>query len=278
MISVLILTFNEELNLPRCLASVRWSDDVVVFDSGSTDRTLEIARAAGARVFHHPFVDYSAQREAARTLVEYKYPWVFALDADECPDDTLAEEIRQVAAGPDTGCSAYAMRIKHHFLGRWLKHASLYPTWYTRLYRPDEIRYPPRAVHEHPEMTRRLGELRGHLMHYSFTKGLADWFRKHIRYAELEAQENLRHVNQEALDWRGMFLSADPRRRRRALKSLSYRLPGRPYLRFWYMYLARGGFLDGRAGLTYCQLLAMYERMVVLEMMEIDRRRRGLTL
>ena len=278
MISVLILTYNEELNLPRCLESVRWSDDVVVFDSGSGDRTLDIAKAAGARVFHRPFDDYASQREAARVTVDYKYPWVLALDADECPDDRLVEEIRAIVARGETGASAYAVRVKHFFLGRWLKHASLYPTWIVRVFRPDEIRYAPRAVHEYPESRRALERLEGHILHYSFNKGLADWFRKHVRYAELEAEENLRSLAEDRLDVRGMFSRVDPRRRRRALKALSFRLPCRPLLRFCYMYVLQGGFLDGWPGLVYCRLLAMYERLIVLEMMEIRRRRRGLTL
>jgi glycosyltransferase involved in cell wall biosynthesis len=268
VISVVILTKNEAVNLPECLRSVAWSDDVVVFDSFSTDATPEIARAHGARLVQHEFVDYGSQREAARR-VGYKHPWVLAVDADERPDAELVAELQAIAGRGADEHAAYRVRRKDHFMGRWIKHCTLYPSWFLRLYRPEKIVYEPRAVHEYPTVSGRVGELSGHLLHYSFNKGLEDWLQKHVRYARLEAAENLWSLaaGRRSLDFAGL-LSGDPVRRRRALKELSFRLPMRPWLRFAYMYGLRGGFLDGVAGYRYCKMLAMYEAMIVLQMQD----------
>jgi glycosyltransferase involved in cell wall biosynthesis len=263
LISVLILTKNEEVNITRCIASVQWSNDIVVFDSLSTDRTVELATAAGARVIQHPFVDYGSQREAARQ-VGYHNPWVLAVDADEQPDAELVAEMqRAVEANPNA--AAFRMRRKDYFQGRWIKHCTLYPSWFLRLYRPDRIRYEPRAVHEYPTVDGTVGELTGHLIHDNFSKGLEDWYHRHVQYAALEGAENIRVLNDPSskLDLLGLISISDPVRRRRALKSLAMRLPCRPLLRFAYMYVLRGGFLDGAAGLEYCRMIAGYERMIV---------------
>jgi glycosyltransferase involved in cell wall biosynthesis len=267
LISILILTHNEEANIKACLESVAWSDDVLVFDSFSTDKTPEIAAACGARVMKHSFENFGAQREAARQLGAYKHPWVLSLDADERPDDELVAELKAIVAGPQDGPGAYRMRRKDHFQGRWIKHSTLYPSWFVRFYRWDRVRYEARSVHEYPTVDGSVGELKGHLLHYSFNKGLADWWIKHALYASLESQEGLKSLSQP-LDYAGLISPADPVRNRRALKNLAARMPFRPFLRFAYGYLARGGFLDGRPGLDYCLMLAAYEHMIVLNMRE----------
>jgi glycosyltransferase involved in cell wall biosynthesis len=268
MISVLILTYNEEINLPECLKSVSWCDDVVVFDSISTDKTSEIARSAGARVFQRPFDNYSRQREAARTTVPYKYPWVLALDADERVTPELRDEIcsLNLASTPN---AAFRMRRKDMFQDKWIRHATLYPSWFLRLYRNDAINYKGRSVHEYPQTTGPVGILGGHLLHFSFNKGLGDWLRKHVAYAEFEARENIAERGQ-SLRPRDLF-SRNPLARRAALKRLSLRLPFRPTLRFLYSYVMRLGILDGRAGLVYCRMIAMYEYFIVLQLRELER-------
>ncbi len=274
-ISTLILTLNEEVNLPKCLDSLSWCDDIVVFDSFSTDRTVDIARSRGARVFQHRFDNYGAQREAARTLVDYQYPWVLTVDADERVEPALIEEMRAIAAEDGRGHSAYRMRRKDHFMGRWIPHATLYPTWFVRLYRNESIWYSERTVHEHPEVKGTVGVLEGHLLHYSFNKGFADWLQKHKRYASLEAEEGLRSLLENRVDWGGVSKLSDPRERRKFLKVLSYRMPCRPALRFFYMYLIRRGILDGIPGATYCTLLSLYEYLIVINMKQMRRSSHG---
>lgn len=277
-VSVLILTFNEEKNLPACLDSVAWSNDVVVFDSYSTDRTVAIAERRGARVMQRKFDNYGAQRAAALLDVNYKYSWLLTLDADERLESKLVDEIKVVTADPTHAHVAYRMRRKDYFMGKWIRRSTLYPSWFLRLYKPGCVHYEARAVHEYPIVDGMVGVLDGHLIHHSFNKGLSDWLAKHNTYAELEARENLTSIRGDYLDWRGLMASRkrQPVQRRRALKKLSFRLPCRPLLRFIYMYVWRHGFLDGRPGLTYCRLLAIYEYMIVLKMKEIERRKRGL--
>ena len=266
MISVLILTRNEAVNLPECLASIQWCDDIIVFDSYSDDATCDIARSAGARVVQRKFDDYSRQREAARQ-VNYRHRWVLALDADERPDDILRQEMMTIASSAQPGHDIYRVRRKDHFMGQWIKHVTLYPSWFLRFYRPDRIHYPPRLVHEYPTFDGEAGELAGHLMHYSFNKGLTEWFEKHVQYAEMEARENLDSIRTgSSLDAACRALTFDPVQRRKALKQLSHHMPLRPTLRLAYMLILRRGLLDGRAGLQYAMMMAAYERMIVSNM------------
>jgi glycosyltransferase involved in cell wall biosynthesis len=275
-VSILILTLNEEKNLTACLESVAWSDDIIVFDSYSTDRTVEIAKQYGVRVVQRKFDNYGAHREAARLHVKYRYPWVLALDADERLEPELIKELQTVASDPSIPHAAYRMRRKDHFMGKWIRRSTLYPSWFLRLYRPPRIRYPTRLVHEYPIVDGTVGVLRGHLVHFSFNKGISEWVAKHNIYSEFEARETLVKIRELKLDWLGLASVQQPVRRRRALKELSFRLPCRPMLRFLYMFVWRRGFLDGWPGLTYCRLLAIYEYMIVLKEKEIERREKEL--
>lgn len=274
-VSILILTLNEEVNLPRCIQSVAWSDDIVVLDSFSTDKTVEIAKTAGARVVQRKFDNWSAHQNWAVANIPFKHPWVFYIDADEVVTPELANEIRQIAARADNPHVAYRVRRKDTFLGKWLRHSSMYPIWLPRLFRPPHIAWErlvnPVAVINGPQ-----GSLREHMLHYSFNKGIQAWIAKHNQYAGFEAQEAMKSIRTRTLDVKGLFSTSDPVRRRKAMKTLSFRLPFRPLLRFLYMYILRRGFLDGWAGLTYCRLVAFYEYMIVLNMRELERREKGL--
>ena len=264
MISVLILTYNEEVNIADCLKSVSFSDDILVFDSNSTDKTQELARKAGARVLTRAFDDYGSQRQAALEQGNFKHPWLLVLDADERVDAELAEGLKRVADETNISFTGFRIRRKDHFRGRWIPRSTLYPTWFLHFFRHEKARYEPRAVHEHPIVEGPVGDLKGHLLHYSFNKGLEEWLEKHRRYAKLEAQEGLAML-QQPVDWKGLA-SRDPGRRRRALKGLSYRLPFRGPARFLYMMLVRLAFLDGWAGIRYCFLISRYEGWIQSEM------------
>lgn len=275
MISVLILTLNEEANLPRCLESVRWSDDIVVLDSFSTDRTVEIARAAGARVFQRRF-DNERDHRAASLRVGFRHPWVYNPDADEVTPSELRDEMLSVVGDHSRREVAYRVRFKTMFFGRWIKHSSLYPTWVVRLFRPEKLSF-ERQINLRYVINGPVGKLQNHFEHYTFNKGLNAWFDKHNRYSWQEAEESLKSLGPG--QWRvGSLFAADPVVRRRALKELSFRLPCRPLLRFLYMYVLRRGFLDGLSGYHYCRLLAIYEYMIVIKMKEIRRRSQGLPI
>lgn len=275
MISVLILTLNEEENLPACLEAVKWSDDIVVFDSFSTDRTVEIARAAGARVIQRRF-DNERDHRAAALQVEFKNAWVYNPDADEITTPELRDEMLRVVNDTSRKEVAYRVRFKNMFMGRWLRHSSLYPTWVMRLFRPEKLSFERtinlRYVADGPE-----GRLDSHFEHYSFNKGLNAWFEKHNRYSWHEAEESLKSLSCGSFNWCNLF-AAEPATRRRAQKELSFRLPCRPLLRFLYMFIWKRGFLDGWAGFTYCRLLTIYEYMIVLKMRELRLREQGATI
>ncbi len=274
MISVLILTLNEEANLPRCLESTLWSNDVVVLDSFSSDRTVEIARAAGARVVQRRFDNWSAHQNWAAGNIRFRNGWVYHSDADEVVTGELREEMLRVTADRSRPEVGYRVRFKTYFMGRWLRRSSLYPTWVLRLFKPDKVRW-ERLVNPVARVAGPEGLLESHFEHYSFHKGLNAWFEKHNGYSWQEAEEGLKLTG--GCGWApGDLLALDAVARRKALKELSFRLPCRPLLRFLYMYVLRGGFLDGAPGYHYCRLLSIYEYMIVLKMKEIRRREKGL--
>jgi glycosyltransferase involved in cell wall biosynthesis len=273
MISVLILTLDEEVNLEACLKSVQWSDDVTVLDSYSSDRTVEIAKDFGARVLQRRF-DNERTHRTASLQAGFKYPWVFNPDADEIATAELIEEMHQVAADPSRPEVAYRMRGKTMFMGKWLKYSGLYPTWMCRFFRPEKVAF-ERSINLNYKIDGPEGRLNGHYLHYTFNKGLTAWFEKHNRYSLLEAEETLKSLRGGRVRWRDLVVG-DAVERRRALKELSFRLPCRASLRFLYMYLVRRGFLDGRAGFTYCRLIALYEYLIQLKVKELQLRERGM--
>jgi glycosyltransferase involved in cell wall biosynthesis len=270
-VSVLILTLNEEVNLPGCLESVAWSDDIVVFDSFSSDRTVEIAQAAGVRVVQRTFHDYASQRNAALTQVPYKHPWVLLVDADERWPREIYEEIRE-AISHQGHISIYYFLRKDMFLGRWLRHTG-YPTWAGRLLKLGDVTV-ERAINEQYVTTGGKGYLKGHFIHHPFNRGVAHWLHRHNQYSSMEAAALVDQAK-DGLHRRDLF-SREPAQRRRALKQLAYRLPCRPLLVFAYLYFLRLGFLDGISGLTYCRLRMLYEYMIDLKIKELRRRQEGL--
>jgi len=270
MLSILILTLNEEINLPDCLNSVSWCDDIVVFDSCSTDQTVEIAKEKGARVFQRIFDNYAAQRNAALQDVDYKNPWVLMLDADERISKELCFEIEKTLKNVEEDTTLFRIRRKDMFFGQWLRRSSGYPTWFGRLLRVGHV-WVEREINEEYHTDGNIGFLNEHLIHYPFNKGTTYWFERHNRYSSMEA-EALIHENQK--DFRlDEFFSSDPVVRRKVLKQLAYRIPGRPLLVFCYLYFIRFGFLDKKAGLTYCLLRTFYEFMIDLKVNEVRQRR-----
>lgn len=265
--SVLIITKNEEHNIAECLATLSFSDDIVILDSLSTDRTLEIARQfPNVRTVQRPFDIEWRQRNFGLHDVEYKHPWVYICDADERVPPDLAKEIVQ-AVNAKSEHVAYRLRYKNIYLGKWIKHASSYPVWIMRLVRPQRVTYEVRETNVHPIVDGSVGELDGHFIHYSFNAGLKRWFQKHNFYSTREAMEGVkvRHAGMPRLS---VFRSNDPMVRRRALKNLSYFVTCRAMFRFLLAYVFGLGFLDGAAGLHYCLMIAMYEYWIELKINE----------
>ncbi|HEV2275847.1 MAG TPA: glycosyltransferase family 2 protein [Acidobacteriaceae bacterium] len=271
MISVLILTKNEERNLPACLETVKWSDDIHVLDSHSTDATVDIAKSHGSRVWFRPFDSFSAQQNWALSNIDFKYPWVFYFDADERVTPQLAAAMQKAVQSPGDAV-AFRLQRRDFFLDKWLKHVQV-TAFYPRLFRPEKMRYErlghPVSVPDGP-----VAQVDGYLDHFPFSKGIAEWIDKHNVYSSMEAQQIVENRAANA-EWslRKALSASDFNERRRHQKELFYRLPFRPFVKFTAVYLIKRGFLDGYAGLTYSILIGFYEYMIVLKTRELIRQR-----
>ena len=274
-VSILILTLNEEINVADCIDSCAWSDDIVVFDSMSSDRTPQVAQKKGARVAQRQFDNYAAQRNAALATVRYKHPWVLMVDADERVTIELAAEIQAAIAGADADVAMFRIRRKDFFLGKWLKRSSGYPTWFGRLVRVGRVRV-EREVNEEYIADGRIEYLRSHLHHHPFNNGIAYWFERHNRYSSMEAVAKA-NIRSEPFSMGALF-SREPIDRRRALKKMLYRVPLRPLIVFLYLYVVRLGLLDGRAGFHFSRMRAAYEMLIDLKVIEARRRRHDLAV
>lgn len=276
-ISVLILTKNEEQNLPACLESVSWCDDVHIYDSMSTDATVAIAESAGATVTQRGYEDggpafggdEAAHRNWGLENIGFKHPWVLQLDADERCNPALAQEIRETVS--ETPHSAYVIRRRDFLGSTWLRHVQASP-YYVRLFRPEKVRY-KRVINCTQVVDGSTGRLASYFDHFPFSKGLDDWIDKHNEYSALEARQILSDREAKtSFSLKKAIAASDFHERRRHQKGLFHRLPFRPAMRFLVLYVGRRGFLDGRAGYTYARLQAVYEYFIVLKTRELEKR------
>jgi glycosyltransferase involved in cell wall biosynthesis len=270
-ISVIMLTFNEEANLPAALDSVRgWAREVFVVDSYSTDRTVEIALARedeGVRVVQHPFENYSAQWSWALARLPITQPWVMKLDADERATEAFQQEVTERIVDPGTKEAGFIVHWRLIFMGRWLRWGGLYPNGNLRIWRRGAARLGTRAVNEHIQVEGPVGRIREPIDHGD-QKSLTQWIDRHNRYASLEAREmeggRLKTETEPRLWGR-------PDQRRMWLRNVYNRMPARPFLYFVYCYLFRLGFLDGRVGFRYCFLRAAFFYWIDLKHLESRR-------
>ncbi len=271
MISVLILTRNEEQDLPGALASVSWSDDIHVLDSHSTDATVSLAQAAGAHVTQRLFDNYATHRNFGFTL-PFRYPWLLILDADERPTPALSAEMQQRAASALPGISGFRLRRRDFLFDTWLKHAQLTPL-YIRLVRPERARW-TRFINEVLEVDGLIADLTEPLDHFPFSKGIAHWVDKHNRYSSMEAQLIHSQSGLQNPSFRTALGlgSGDPdfHTRRLHQKALFYKVPGRPLIKWGYMMFVRGALLDGPSGIAYATLQSFYEYLIVLKTKELQ--------
>ena len=269
-VSVMIFTLNEEVNLPVCLASLDWCDDVIVIDSFSADGTVKIAEERGARVYQRAFDGFGTQRNWALDHVEPRHEWIMILDADERVPPGLAGEIGEKARTAPTSVAAYRVRRRFHLWGRWLRYSGLYPTWVVRFIRRGRVRYVNRGHAETQEVDGEIGDLDNDLIDENF-KGMDEWFERQNRYSTKDAEFEIAAAGSPG-GWRAL-LSKDALERRAGLKRLGARVPFRPTLYFLYSYLFRLGFLDGRDGFVFCRMKAMYQQMVRVKKYDMTRRR-----
>jgi glycosyltransferase involved in cell wall biosynthesis/SAM-dependent methyltransferase len=275
-VSVLIPTRNEESNLAKCLASVAWADEVVVVDSASNDRTAEIARAHGATVV--PFVrqgDGPRKRNWALENCAWKNEWVLLLDADEEVSPELGREIARVVR-EDTTHEGFVIRFHYFFLGRKLRHGD--PLWKLCLVRHARARFEtvdvPEVtaydveVHEWVRVSGAVGRMREAILHRDF-EDLHHHFDRHNTYSDWEALLRTRYRRRDVSGEVRPRLAGSQVERRRFFKRWFLAMPGRAWIYFFYSYVVRGGFLDGRAGFIYNALKSFYWFQVSVKEYEI---------
>lgn len=270
--STLILTRNEAHNIERCLASLAACDDVVVLDSFSTDETCKLAETMGARVFQRAFDSFAGQRNWAIDNVPFRHEWVLHLDADECLTAALHRELEAVTEADAQ--SAYLLANKLMFMGRWIRRASMYPFYQARLLKRGEARFTQRG---HGQVLARadrgVGMLREPYIHHNFSKGIADWVDRHNRYSSQEAERIIGLTHDGGLGAATTLPGGSRETHQQTVKRLADSLPCRPLLRFLYLYVLRGAFLDGRAGFDYSMLVAFYDYLTRLKVRELRGRR-----
>lgn len=255
--SILILTHNEEHNILECINSVKWASDVIVLDSFSSDKTVELAISEGARVFKRKFDNFGDHRNWAHNNISFQYDWVFHLDADERFTPQLRATCEAVIA--EDQFSGFFVPNRMYFLGKWIKHCTRYPYHQVRLVKPSEMSF-TNLGHGQMEgsMDRGAGYIDEPYDHYNFSKGVADWVRRHNSYSDIEAEHSIREEMIEEFNIVKLF-SKERIYRRRTLKVLGRRLPCKTLIKFIYLYIFKFGFLDGVPGFYYCALQAYYQ-------------------
>lgn len=262
-ITAIILTKNEEQNIGSCIRSIRGlADRIVVVDSGSTDRTVRIARRLGAEIYRHEFVNYAAQFNWALDHTQIRTRWVYRIDADEVVPPDLREEIRtECARHAEDSVNGFLMKHKLLFLGRYLKHGGAYPFIKMTVFKPEYGRFTDRAMGEHVVLSEGTYiTLRHDCLHHD-CKDLTRFIEKHNSYASREVSDYLRDRGLEE----GKGLYARAKQGEKLKDSLYYRLPmfTRARLYYLYRYYIRMGFLDGRPGRIYAMLQAYMYRYIV---------------
>ncbi|MGA3066849.1 MAG: glycosyltransferase [Tepidisphaeraceae bacterium] len=271
MVDVLIQTHNEELNLPHTLASVKgWVNRIFVVDSGSTDRTREIALSFGASFVSKEWQGYARQKNWALDNLPFESPWVLILDADESVTAGLKDEVLNITSRPaqNVPCTGYYINRVTIFMGREIWHSAFFPSWNLRLFKRGLAHYEEREVHEHMIVHGRTTYLKN-LIRHEDRRGLEHFIAKHNRYSTLEAREIFRQ-RQHWPGWKD-FWNDRVARRRYVKYRLAPKLPVPWMLRFVYMYFIRGGILDRRPGLTLCLMISTYELFIRAKYNELVR-------
>lgn len=275
-LSVLIPIKNEAGNLPRCLESVKWAEEVVVVDSDSTDGSQEIARSYGAQVVQFEFSGtWPKKKNWALESLNFRHEWVFILDADEVLPPEAEQEIRSIVSGDDQDIAGYWINRRFNFMGKWLRHA-YYPNWNLRLFKHRLGRYEKlteidtasgdNEVHEHVIVKGKTGHLKAEMDHYAFPT-VEVFVEKHNRYSNWEARVWMEQSgNCGSLQGRAAARS-------RRLRRWSQTLPFRPLLRFLYVYVLQKGFMDGLEGYYFARLHGFYEFLIVAKTHELNRQK-----
>jgi len=267
-IAFLLTVKNEEINLPYALQSIcGWAREVFVLDSGSTDRTRQIAESFGTQFSFHPWLGYAGQKNWALDNLPITCPWVFILDADEVITPPLRDELISIATADNCEENAFYVNRYFIFLNKRIRHCGYYPSWNVRFLRKGKARYEDRQVHEHMIVDGKVGYLK-HDMEHNDRRGMEYYIAKHNQYSTLEAREYHKVLSGQVQTPAVSFWV--PSERRRWIKQNIWpKLPAKWLFRWLYMYLFKLGFLDGLVGFHFCLLLAAYEHQITLKLLEL---------
>jgi glycosyltransferase involved in cell wall biosynthesis len=276
-IAAVVISLNEANNLPRCLNSLSWCEELLLIDSGSTDGSQAIAAQRRARVLEHRQpgrFSFTVQRNWALENGGLSSDWVLFLDADEEVGPACRGAIEaaiQSALRQEDGPVGFELTPRYWFLGRWLRYTQGYPNWHPRLVRRGHLSFEGSLWESFPADSR-IGRIAEPYEHYAFSKGIDDWLERHRRYSDWEAERIVAYLD-------GGGSNALGTRRWLRLRRLAAKLwPLRPLLRFSQKYLLQGGFREGWQGLLFSLLMAGYDLITVVKVIERKRLARGLPL
>ncbi|MBI5874720.1 MAG: glycosyltransferase family 2 protein [Deltaproteobacteria bacterium] len=243
-ISVTIITLNEEANIRACLESVQWADEILVSDSGSSDKTVQICKDYGAKVFVDQWQGFGKQKNLIAGRA--KNNWIFNIDADERVTPELRKEIEAVLN--NGGCDGYFIPRKNFFGDRWIRYCGWYPDYNLRLYKKDKGRFNERDVHEAVGIEGKTGYLKNPLEHYTY-RDVSDYLKRMDRYSTLAAEGMLKNGKSAGL----------------------VDLTLRPCFTFFKMFLLQKGFLEGYSGVMLSGLYAAYTFSKYAKLMEMKK-------
>lgn len=260
-ISVVILTYNEELNIERCLDNVlNWAGEIFIVDSYSNDHTLEIAKKYNINTVQHLFENQARQFNWALDNLAIKNEWVLSLDADEYLTEELKKEIVENLNNVQDSVNGFIMKRRVYFMGRWIRYGGYYPTWILRLFRKGMGRCEDKAMDERIVLAEGVAIRLQNDFIDNNEKGLEFWISKHVKYADREVTDII------------------SKKRQKFSKKFYLSFPGliRPFLYFIYRYFFRFGFMDGKEGLIFHFLQGFWYRfMVDIKLYEIKKSRKN---
>lgn len=261
-LSVIILTYNEEKNIEDCFKSVyNWAAEIFIVDSFSTDITLEIAKKYTDKIYQNKFEGYTKQRNWALDNLPFSNEWVFFLDADEKPSDELKNEIKNILPKVQSEINGFFIKRRFIFMGRWIKHGGYYPTWLLRLFKYKAARCQEREVDEHFVVRGKTLRLKHDIIHED-RRSITFWIDRHNQYATLEAFEQ---TKEQSTNQNNPSANSYMEKKRLLKRHIWNCFPifFRPFIFFFYRYILRGGFLDGKAGFIYHFLHGFWYRLLV---------------
>lgn len=245
-VTAIIPTFNNEKIIRRCIESVKWVDEILIVDSFSTDKTLDICREYGARIIQHEYINSALQKNWA--ISQADYDWIFLLDTDEELEPGFRGEVMAVLENPSENIDGYRCARKNLVYGKWVKTCGYYPDYLVRLFRK-KCRYVEREVHAHIDVSpERTGELRRHIIHHDFTD-LNKYLMKFPRYMRYELDQLIKEG------------------RKFRVREITLR----PVYMFCWSYFYKQGFRDGIRGLLLSLLHAHYNFMMYMKLWEYER-------